>query len=564
MAVERTLILAKPDAVERNLAGEILARFERRGLKLRAARLRDGEPRARRDALRRAQREAVLRRARRLHHLRADARVRARGRRRDRDVPQDDRRDEPGRRRSGLAPRRPSRSRCRTTSCTAPTRPSRPSARSGSGSPMARLSCSGDDAAKNARALDAGERGVHGRQRGARTGRTTRSPGASGRSTSPSSTSSVTWTGLDVVELGCGTAYFSAWLAKRGARPVGVDITPAQLETARRMHGARRGSSSRSSRPTPRRPACPTRAFDLVVSEYGASIWVDPYRWIPEAARLLRPGGRLVFLRNSTLVILCSPDDEGPANEHLARPQFGLHRFEWADGGVEFHLAARRVDRPAARERLRDRAADRAPGARRRRDARATTTYVTADWARKWPSEEIWAAKARTSRAMSAPPAPPLLLASTSPQRRAILEQLAIPFDVVAPDYEEAPAPTPLERAAGKARSVDGGERPVLGVDTEVLVRRRAARQARERAEAEAMLEPLAGPDARGRLRALPAHARVGGARTTETTLVTFRALTPRDLAHYVASQRVGGTRRRRTRSRGSARASSSGSRATT
>src|SRR5881397_1736564 len=41
--------------------------------------------------------------------------------------------------------------------------------------------------------------------------------------------------GLDVVELGCGTAYFSARLAKRSARPVGVDPTPAQLGTARRM-----------------------------------------------------------------------------------------------------------------------------------------------------------------------------------------------------------------------------------------------------------------------------------------------------------------------------------------
>ena len=106
MAVERTLILAKPDAVERNLAGEILARFERRGLKLRAARLVTATPRDRRDALRRAQREAVLRRARRLHHLGPDARVRARGRGRDRDLPQDDRRDEPGRRRSRLAARR--------------------------------------------------------------------------------------------------------------------------------------------------------------------------------------------------------------------------------------------------------------------------------------------------------------------------------------------------------------------------------------------------------------------------------------------------------------------------
>jgi septum formation protein len=65
---------------------------------------------------------------------------------------------------------------------------------------------------------------------------------------------------------------------------------------------------------------------------------------------------------------------------------------------------------------------------------------------------------------------PPLLLASTSPQRRAILKQLHVPFDVVAPDYHEAPGTGPLERAAGKARSVEGGERPVLGVDTEVLL----------------------------------------------------------------------------------------------
>ena len=74
---------------------------------------------------------------------------------------------------------------------------------------------------------------------------------------------------------------------------------------------------------------------------------------------------------------------------------------------------------------------------------------------------------------MSAPPAPPLLLASTSPQRPAILTQLRIPFEVVAPDHDEAPGADPLEHAAGKARSVDGGERPVLGVDT--IVRAAAA-----------------------------------------------------------------------------------------
>ena len=66
-------------------------------------------------------------------------------------------------------------------------------------------------------------------------------------------------------------------------------------------------------------------------------------------------------------------------------------------------------------------------------------------------------------------PATPLILASTSPQRRAILEQLAIPFEVVAPTFIEAPEGDPLEHAAGKARSVDGAGRPVLGVDTIVV-----------------------------------------------------------------------------------------------
>src|SRR5262249_56206554 len=83
----------------------------------------------------------------------------------------------------------------------------------------------------------------------------------------------------------------------------------------------------------------PDECADLVHSEYGASIWVDPHRWIPEAARLLRPGGRLVFLRNSTLVVLCYPDDpEALAAEQLQRSQRELYRLEWPDEGVEFHL----------------------------------------------------------------------------------------------------------------------------------------------------------------------------------------------------------------------------------
>ena len=105
--------------------------------------------------------------------------------------------------------------------------------------------------------------------------------------------------GLDVVELGCGTAYFSAWLAKRGARPVGVDPTVAQLATAREMQQAF-GLHFPLVEAAAESVPLPDASFDLAISEYGASIWADPYRWIPEAARLLRPGGRLVFLRNST------------------------------------------------------------------------------------------------------------------------------------------------------------------------------------------------------------------------------------------------------------------------
>ena len=120
--------------------------------------------------------------------------------------------------------------------------------------------------------------------------------------------------GLDVVELGCGTAYVSAWLARRGARPVGVDVTPAQLDTARRCQ-AETGIEFPLVEASAEDVPLPSETFDLAVSEYGASIWCDPHLWIPEAHRLLRPGGRLWFLRNSTIAILCAPDDDGKPTE---------------------------------------------------------------------------------------------------------------------------------------------------------------------------------------------------------------------------------------------------------
>lgn len=199
--------------------------------------------------------------------------------------------------------------------------------------------------------------------------------------------------GAAVVELGCGTGYVSAWLARRGARPVGIDPTAAQLATAAALQeefGTRFPLVLAAAERVPLRDA----SFDLAVSEYGAAIWADPYRWIPEAARLLRPGGRLVFLGNAPLLMLCVPDEDGiPADETLKRPYFGMHRFEWPDDpSVEFHLGHGEWIRL-----LRDSGFEVEALTELRPPATARTSFpfVTLEWARQWPSEDVWTARRR-------------------------------------------------------------------------------------------------------------------------------------------------------------------------
>jgi len=197
--------------------------------------------------------------------------------------------------------------------------------------------------------------------------------------------------GLDTIELGCGTGYVSAWLARRGARPVGIDNSPEQLATARRMqaeHGLHFPLHLGDAEATP----FPDASFDLAVSEYGASIWCDPYRWIPEAARLLRPGGQLIFLVNSTLMMLAMPEaDDVAATDRLVRPLRGMHRFTWpGNSGVEFHISPGdqlRLLRKSGFE-IEDLIEIYAPEG-------GTTPYpfVNATWARSWPSEEVWKAR---------------------------------------------------------------------------------------------------------------------------------------------------------------------------
>ncbi len=199
--------------------------------------------------------------------------------------------------------------------------------------------------------------------------------------------------GQDAIELGCGTAYVSAWLARRGARVVAIDNSAAQLATARRLQ-REHGLDFPLLHGNAERVPYADRSFDLAISEYGACLWADPQRWVPEAARLLRPGGELIFLANSGLLTLCMPEENDvAATDRLLRPAFGMYRIEWpGDPGVEFHLSHGdwlRLLRRSGFE-IEDLIEVRPP-------VGATTRYpyVTLQWARQWPAEEVWKARRR-------------------------------------------------------------------------------------------------------------------------------------------------------------------------
>ena len=203
----------------------------------------------------------------------------------------------------------------------------------------------------------------------------------------------VDMSGRSCIELGCGTAYVSAWMRRRGARVVAIDPTPNQLETARRLQVEHKlvfiiEEGFAESVPYP------DESFDFAISEYGAALWADPYRWIPEVARLLKQDGELVFLTNSALMVMCAPDYEsdGPLGPTLLRPYFGMHKTTWLDspGQTEFHLthgdwiALLRANYFTI-ERLLEL---KAPPL-----AKTRYVWVNPEWASQWPTEEVWIAR---------------------------------------------------------------------------------------------------------------------------------------------------------------------------
>lgn len=197
--------------------------------------------------------------------------------------------------------------------------------------------------------------------------------------------------GMDAIELGCGTGYVSAWMANRGAVVTGMDVSPSQLQTAKRL-ADQHDTPVTFIEGNAEKTGLPDASFDFAVSEYGAAIWCDPAVWLREAYRILRPGGRLSFLGSHPLILVATPLNGAACDTTLHRPYRDLDRFDWTDveidpGGFEFNRSF---------EGWMTLFAEIGFQVTDYRELYASDTetadfgHVSADWARKYPSEQVW------------------------------------------------------------------------------------------------------------------------------------------------------------------------------
>jgi SAM-dependent methyltransferase len=197
--------------------------------------------------------------------------------------------------------------------------------------------------------------------------------------------------GKDILELGCGAAQWSIGLARRGARPVALDLSERQLEHARRAM-LEAGLDFPIIHASAESVPLPDASFDIVFCDHGAMTFADPYRTVPEAARLLRPGGLFAFNQGSAFADVCWPADADAPSERLVIDYFGMYRIV-LDDEVVFQLPYGKWIRLFRSNGfiVEDLLEPRPP-------EDATSTYrdaATLAWSRRWPAESIWRLRRR-------------------------------------------------------------------------------------------------------------------------------------------------------------------------
>jgi SAM-dependent methyltransferase len=193
--------------------------------------------------------------------------------------------------------------------------------------------------------------------------------------------------GRDVLELGCGAAQWSIALHRRGARVTGLDLSERQLSHGRelmRAAGVEFPLVHGSAEATPFADA----SFDIAFCDYGAMTFADPYRTVPEAARLLRPGGLLAFCTGTPILELTWPTGDDHPVQRLVNDYWGLHEIPEPGGPTGFQLPYGQwirlfLDSGFVIESLTE--------LRPPPDAQSSyRSESDREWARRWPMEQIW------------------------------------------------------------------------------------------------------------------------------------------------------------------------------
>lgn len=177
--------------------------------------------------------------------------------------------------------------------------------------------------------------------------------------------------------------------SRDGRSDQSVDIARAQIRTAETLQHEF-GLSFPLIAANAEQLVFDDESFDLAVSEYGTSLWCNPRRWLPEAHRLLRPEGRLIFFTNSALLLTCTQFDGGPTGDRLVRDYFSRYRVEFGpESAVEFHLTHGHWIRLL---RAIGFVVDNLIEVRPHPAVQPRFDFVSPEWAKRWPSEEIWIA----------------------------------------------------------------------------------------------------------------------------------------------------------------------------